>query len=165
MVILFWVLTAVLTVIDRVTKAAALKHISPGEYIKVISAGKTDILSFSLHKNTGAALSSFEGKALALAAVTSVAMILITVYFHRIKHKHLLSTVAYAMVIGGGIGNLIDRVMLGGVTDFIHLFPFTFIFNFADVCVVLGAVILIIYYLFIDEKYNASFAEDKPHGE
>lgn len=162
MIILFWVSVIVFTVIDRATKYIAESNISEGELIKALTLGDTDILSFSLHKNTGAAFSSFTGKTAALAAVTAAVMVLITIYFHKIKHKHPLMTMSYAMIIGGGIGNLIDRVFQGYVTDFIRLFPFTFIFNFADICVVIGAILLIIYYIFIDEKYCARFeAADK----
>lgn len=158
MVILFWILSAAFVVIDRLTKAAAEANIGESDLIRVITAGDTDILAFSLHKNTGAAFSSFTGKTVALAIVTAIALVLITIYFHRQKHKHPLMTVSYAMIVGGGIGNLYDRVFQGYVTDFIRLFPFNFIFNFADVCVVIGAILLIAYYLFIDEKYLKKFA-------
>ncbi|MGN0638420.1 MAG: signal peptidase II [Huintestinicola sp.] len=158
MIILFWILTAAFMVIDRLTKAAAEANIGESDHIRVITAGDTDILAFSLHKNTGAAFSSFTGKTVALAAVTAIALVLITIYFHRQKHKHPLMTVSYAMIVGGGIGNLYDRIFQGYVTDFIRLFPFNFIFNFADICVVIGAILLIAYYLFIDEKYLKKFA-------
>lgn len=158
MVILFWILSAAFVVIDRLTKAAAEANIGESDLIRVLTAGDTDILAFSLHKNTGAAFSSFTGKTVALAIVTAIALVLITIYFHRQKHKHPLMTVSYAMIVGGGIGNLYDRVFQGYVTDFIRLFPFNFIFNFADVCVVIGAILLIAYYLFIDEKYLKKFA-------
>lgn len=158
MIILFWILSAAFVVIDRLTKAAAEANIGETDLIRVLTAGDTDILAFSLHKNTGAAFSSFTGKTVALAIVTSIALVLITIYFHRQKHKHPLMTVSYAMIVGGGIGNLYDRVFQGYVTDFIRLFPFNFIFNFADICVVIGAILLIAYYLFIDEKYLKKFA-------
>lgn len=153
MIIAFWIMAVLFTIIDRATKYIAETNISEGELIRAVTLGDTDILSFSLHRNTGAAFSSFTGKTAALAAVTAVAMVLITVYFHRIKHKHPLMTVSYAMIIGGGIGNFIDRVFQGYVTDFIHLFPFHFIFNFADICVVIGAILLVFYYIFMDEKF------------
>ena len=158
MIILFWILSAAFIVIDRLTKAAAEANIGETDLIRVLTAGDTDILAFSLHKNTGAAFSSFTGKTAALAIVTAIALVLITIYFHRQKHKHPLMTVSYAMIVGGGIGNLYDRVFQGYVTDFIRLFPFNFIFNFADVCVVIGAILLIAYYLFVDEKYLKKFA-------
>ncbi|MCM1524710.1 MAG: signal peptidase II [Ruminococcus sp.] len=165
MIVFFWVLTAVLTAADRVTKYFAEANIAEGDIIRIVTAGETDILSFSMHRNTGAAFSSFTGKTAALAAVTAAAMLLITVYFHRIKHKHPLMTAAYAMVIGGGIGNFIDRVLRGYVTDFIMLFPFRFIFNFADICVVVGAILLVVYYIFMDERYNKRFASEEGRSD
>lgn len=165
MIVFFWVLTAVLTAADRVTKYFAEANITEGDIIRIVTAGETDILSFSMHRNTGAAFSSFTGKTAALAAVTAAAMLLIMVYFHRIKHKHPLMTAAYAMVIGGGIGNFIDRVLRGYVTDFIMLFPFRFIFNFADICVVVGAILLAVYYIFMDERYNKRFASEEGRSD
>lgn len=163
MIVLFWVLVIAFTVIDRVTKSIAEGSITGGEIVRVITAGDTDILAFSLHKNTGAAFSSFTGKTIALAVVTAVVMIGIIVYFHRMKQRHPFMTVSLAMIIGGGIGNLIDRVFQGYVTDFIRLFPFNFIFNFADICIVIGAILLMIYYLFLDDNGSEGKAE-KPQN-
>lgn len=146
---------AVFIAIDLVTKYIAQSAIAEGELIRVLTVGERDILSFSLHKNSGAAFSSFTGQAAALAVVTAIAMVLIVIYFHKQKYKHPFMTVCYAMVVGGGIGNFIDRVYQGYVTDFIRLFPFTFIFNFADICVVIGGIMLVLYYMLIDERYTA----------
>lgn len=165
MITAFWIMSVLFIVIDRVSKMMAQNNISEGELIKAVTLGDTDILSFSLHKNTGAAFSSFSGKTAALAAVTAVAMVLIIIYFHKASYKHPLMTVSYAMIIGGGIGNFIDRVFQGYVTDFIHLFPFTFIFNFADICVVIGAILLVFYYMFIDEKFIKRFETAENAGE
>ncbi len=164
MTVLFWILMILSAVIDRATKVIAEANIAPGEVIRALTAGDTDILSFSLHKNTGAAFSSFTGKTLALGIFSAAAILLIIIYFHRIKHKHPFMTVSYAMVVGGGLGNVYDRFFQGYVTDFIRLFPFNFIFNFADVCIVIGAIMLLIYYIFMDDKYLAKF-EDIPKTE
>lgn len=165
MIILFWMITVLSVVIDRITKYIAESGISEGQLIRAITLGDTDILAFSLHKNTGAAFSSFTGKTMALAIVTAVVMVLITVYFHKQKHKHPLMTVSFGLIVGGGIGNFIDRVFQGYVTDFIRLFPFNFIFNFADICVVFGAILLIVYYLFIEGKYMKRFEEEKSNEQ
>jgi signal peptidase II len=154
-IILFWILTAVFIAADRLTKAAAEANIAPGEIKRIITIGDRDIFYLSLHHNTGAAFSSFSGQTVALAIVTAVALIGITVYYHLQKEKKPFMTVCYAMVIGGGIGNLIDRVFLHQVTDFLNLFPFSFIFNVADICVVIGAILLVLYYLFTPEKPKA----------
>ncbi|MGN0665917.1 MAG: signal peptidase II [Huintestinicola sp.] len=165
MILLFWILSAAFVFIDFITKRIAADRISIGEIYHVITAGDTDILSFTMFHNTGAAFSSFTGKTVILAVVTIIAMAAMTVYFHKEKHKHPVLTVSFAMIIGGGIGNLIDRIMLSYVIDFICLWPFTFVFNFSDICIVLGAILLAVYYLFIDEKYKKRFAEVVPSGE
>lgn len=66
MIILFWMITVLSVVIDRITKYIAESGISEGQLIRAITLGDTDILAFSLHKNTGAAFSSFTGKTMAL---------------------------------------------------------------------------------------------------
>ncbi|MGN0641663.1 MAG: signal peptidase II [Huintestinicola sp.] len=168
MIILFWALVVVLTAIDAVTKFIAVQNISEGEIIRVITLGDTDILSFSMHHNTGAAFSSFLGQTGMLMLVTVAAMGAMTVFFHLEKHKHPLMTVSLAMVVGGGAGNLIDRARLSYVVDFIRLWPFDFIFNFADICVVIGAILLAVYYLFMDDKYKKQFLaaeSSQPEGE
>ncbi|MDE6591613.1 MAG: signal peptidase II [Oscillospiraceae bacterium] len=164
MTVLFWILTVILAAADQFTKGIAERYIPEGGRVCLLEMGERDILSFSLHQNTGAAFSSFSGKTAALSAVTAVAMAGLLIFFHRIKRKHPLMTVSFAMVVGGGIGNLIDRVGQGYVTDFIHLFPFNFIFNFADICVVIGGILLVIYYLFIDEKFQGASGGGKSVG-
>lgn len=154
MTVLFWILTVVLAAADQVTKTAAESFV-PAEGVTLIRAGERDILSFALHRNTGAAFSSFTGRTAALAAVTAAAMVGLVIYFHRLHKKHPLMTVSFAMVVGGGVGNLIDRIAKGYVTDFIKLFPFNFIFNFADICVVIGGILLVFYYVFMDDKFLA----------
>ena len=106
MIILFWMITVLSVVIDRITKYIAESGISEGQLIRAITLGDTDILAFSLHKNTGAAFSSFTGKTMALA-----------------------------------------------------------IFNYADICVVFGAILLIVYYLFIEGKYMKRFEEEKSNEQ
>ena len=69
MIILFWMITVLSVVIDRITKYIAESGISEGQLRRAITLGDTDILAFSMHKNTGAAFSSFTGKTMALAMV------------------------------------------------------------------------------------------------
>lgn len=155
MTVLFWILTIILAAADQLTKGIAQGNIPEGG-VCLLKAWEREILSFSLHRNTGAAFSSFSGQTAALSVVTFIAMTGLVVFFHRVRPKHPIMTVSFAMVVGGGIGNLIDRVAKGYVTDFIHLFPFNFIFNFADICVVIGGILLVFYYLFIDDKFRAA---------
>lgn len=152
MLILPFVTAIILAAADQMLKRIAENNLVSGTPVKVITAGDTDILTFSLYRNTGAAFSSFQGQTVFLIIVTALMMAGLTVWLIKSKPKKLLPVICIAAVLGGGIGNLIDRIFLGYVVDYIILFPFTFIFNFADICVVIGAIILGIYFFFSEEK-------------
>ena len=93
-----------------------------------------------------------QGKIPLLVVITVAFMAAMVFYLVKFKPKSKFAVACVIMVIGGGIGNLIDRVMLGYVIDYIILWPFKFIFNFADICVVVGAILVMIYYVFFDRE-------------
>lgn len=135
--------------IDQVTKLAATELIKPGKEIPIIG----NLLVFRYAKNTGAAFSMFENNKFLLIGLTSVFILIcfILVFGGFIKKKFLLYTVS--VVLAGGIGNLIDRISQGFVTDFIYIKVINFpIFNFADICVSLAGVAIVIYLLFFDKE-------------
>lgn len=113
--------------------------------------------------NYGAAWSSFSGMRWLLVAVTSA--IVLAVLFLLVKKfvRHPLGVTACALIVSGGLGNIIDRARLGYVVD---MFNFQFIrypvFNVADICVVCGAILGMIYYLWLYEKHDG---KGKLHGE
>ena len=150
MIIIFWVCTVICAVLDRLTKVLAEEHIHG--MTPVIRIGGKDIFWFSITHNTGAAFSSFSGRTTALSVFTVLMLLAIIVYFHKQKDKNVFTSVVFGMITGGGLGNLFDRIAYGKVTDFLNLFPFTFIFNVADVFVVIGAILIIIYMMFFEKK-------------
>ena len=103
--------------------------------------------------NYGAAWSSFSGMRWVLVAsliVLAVAAVLI----RRIA-RHPLGVVSGALIISGGVGNIVDRVRLGYVVDMFNLeFIHYPVFNVADCCIVVGAVLAVVYYLWFYEKYD-----------
>ena len=83
--------------------------------------------------NTGAAFSMLSGKTLLLAALSSALLFLVYVYAAKCLNLTFAARLALACMLGGGLGNLIDRLICGGVTDYIRLLIFDFpIFNCAD---------------------------------
>lgn len=153
MTIFITILTAVLlAAADQITKSIASSKLSVGEAVNILKAGDTEILTFSHYHNTGAAFSSMQGQTVLLAAVTVVMMAALIWVIVKYKLNKLFPLICTAAIIGGGIGNLIDRIRLGYVVDFIILFPFDFIFNIADVGVVIGAILLCAYYIFCDKE-------------
>ncbi len=76
--------------------------------------------------------------------------------------RHPLGVIAGVMILAGGVGNLIDRLFRGYVVDMFDLTLFSYpVFNFADCCVVVGAILGAVYYLFFYDKYDK---RERPHG-
>lgn len=125
----------------------------------LIKFGDLDIIGLRYVENRGAAFSSFEGARWFLIILTLALIVLLIVWVIKDKKKNPFMVYSAAAVIAGGIGNLIDRIRLGYVIDYIEIRLFNFaIFNFADICVVLGAICLVIYVCFIENK------SEKHHG-
>ena len=113
--------------------------------------------------NYGAAWSSFSGMRWVLVAVTTVIVLAVLALLLRRTVRHPLGLAACFLVIAGGVGNIIDRVRLGYVVDMFHFefWPSYPVFNVADICIVCGAVLGVIYYLWLYEKYDK---RERRHG-
>lgn len=103
-------------------------------------------------KNEGAAFSMLSGYRIALIIISSLAIILGIYAITRLYRNNKIIFLAVSMVIAGGIGNLIDRIFFGFVTDMISLSFFPPVFNVADISVTLGCIILIIYIIAFDSS-------------
>lgn len=106
--------------------------------------------------NYGAAWSSFSGMRWLLIAVTSLIVLAVAWALLRRVVRHPLGVAAGCLIISGGLGNILDRVRLGYVVDMFHLtlWPSYPVFNVADICIVGGAVLGAVYYLWFYEKYD-----------
>ena len=105
-----------------------------------------DVLHFSFVRNRGAAFGMLQDQRWLFMVVSTIAIGALLVYLIRWKPKNLWVRVSIAMIIGGGIGNMIDRVLLGYVIDFIYVKLIDFpVFNVADCFVTVGSGILITY--------------------
>lgn len=109
------------------------------------------IINFKSSQNTGAAWSIFSGSVIALSIVTFLAIALIIVYAIFSKSNSALFFISLSLILGGAIGNLIDRLVFGYVRDFIQFdfwqaFP---IFNLADTFLTIGIFCLILYHLIL----------------
>ena len=104
--------------------------------------------------NPGRAFSLLSGKQLFLIIATSIALIFVAYgLFFRSRGKRLQQA-ALVLVLGGGIGNLIDRVLNGEVVDYINLLFMRFaVFNFADICVCVGVALWVLV-IFLEELHE-----------
>ncbi len=135
--------TVLFIFIDQVSKGIINTFMHLNNSIKVIG----DFLNITYVHNYGAAFSMFENARIIFIIITIIALNLI--YFYLIKDKKLnnLQSVTYGMLLGGIIGNLVDRVLYGYVLDFIDVKGFA-IFNIADSFIVISVIILIVQEVF-----------------
>ena len=137
---------------DQALKGWTVSHLELGESTPFIPA----IMQLTRVHNYGAAWSSLSGKTVLLIAVTAVMMIAVAVLLLRRVVRHPLGVSACLLILGGGIGNIIDRIRLGYVVDMFDLLLFSYpVFNLADCFVVVGAILGAVYYLWIYEKFDA----------
>lgn len=127
---------------DQWIKWIVVENIKPIKGINVIP----QFFSLFYLENRGAAFSIFENKQLFLILFTSLLCVVIIGMILFYKSQNAWSWVACVLVLGGGIGNLIDRIRLGYVVDYLK-FSFFPVFNFADICVVTGVILFIIHVL------------------
>lgn len=132
--------------LDQTLKKIVEKYITPGVRINVING----VLYISHVRNDGAAFGILKGRNWLFVIITLVAIGFIFFYYKRFQEIHRMR-ISLGFLLGGAIGNLIDRIRIGHVTDFID-FRFWPAFNVADIAVSTGAVMLVIYMLIFREE-------------
>lgn len=139
--IISFIISAVVVGFDQLTKFLI--------YGKVSGSIIGDLLWFESTLNTGVAFSMFSGMSvvfIVISALASLAMIYLIVSNRFLKTK--TEKIILGIILGGTIGNLIDRIIFKGVRDFIYLKFLNFaIFNVADMAITLGVIVLCVYYL------------------
>lgn len=141
----------ILILLDQITKFWAINQLA----IKGSAPFINGLLGFRYTENTGAAFSILREKQLLLILLTSVIIVGLIGYLIKALRTdtHLVVKWAYMLLISGAIGNLIDRVRLNFVIDFLEFKFISFpIFNIADICVVVGVSLLALATLFF--KYD-----------
>ncbi|MCI2153690.1 signal peptidase II [Erysipelotrichaceae bacterium Oil+RF-744-GAM-WT-6] len=135
---------AVILVLDQITKAVIQNSAAVKAGVEVIP----DFFYLTYVQNTGAAWSMLSGHQVFLCLIAAAAICVMWVFMQKAKKEHLkLSKTALAMMIAGAAGNLIDRLMLNYVRDFLHFYPFGYdfpVFNVADCALTIGVILLII---------------------
>lgn len=140
-------LMIILILIDQVSKLGIVTNMRPYQEIVLIK----NFFSLNFVYNEGAAFSLLSGHTLLFYIFSIIALIILIVYF--IKSERFLLLLGLAITIAGTIGNLLDRLINHRVTDFLSfkLFGHQFaIFNFADICVTIG-VVLLVYDIFVND--------------
>lgn len=147
-------------ILDLVTKMYFQKYFSESASEIVVIP---NFFIFTYVKNTGAAYGMFSNSTL-LLTIISIAMIIAFVVYDVFNHSNnILYVIGFSCVISGAIGNLVDRIFLGYVRDFISIRLFNFVFNIADVFVTIGMILFVIYFIIsiIKEEKGKKNAVDK----
>ena len=148
---------AALVVVDQITKVLTRAFIPLGEKLTLVP----HVVGLTYVQNTGAAFSSFSGGTKLLALLSLVITVLIGIAIAKDWLRHPFAQWSMAVVMAGAFGNFIDRAFIGYVTDMVDTLFMNFaVYNFADICVVLGILALAIYIIFFYEKCEGK----KAHG-
>lgn len=141
------ILAAVLA--DQATKLLVINFLDREEPLEIIP----NVFRFTYVENRGAAFGMLDDKRWVFMIISTIAIIGLLIYLLKFSGNNNLLNIGLSLVIGGGIGNMIDRVAYGYVVDFLDFCAFPkvwmWVFNVADSCVCIGAG-LIALYLIID---------------
>lgn len=149
------IISLVCIIIDQIIKVVITTNIEFAHSINVIN----NFFRITYLQNTGAAWSILSGNRILLIIVTIIALGIIYYVFLKDKKIKNYESILLGLLLGGIIGNLIDRVRFGYVIDYLdfNLFSYHYpVFNFADICIVISIIILVIISLKEDKNGNNS---------
>lgn len=157
---ILWILTiAAVIAADQLSKILVLEYLRP-DSVTVIPG----VLDFTYVENRGAAFGMLADHRWVFILLSVAAIVAIVIYLVWSKPKSALLRFSLALIAGGGIGNMIDRIGRGFVVDFINAtFVDFYVFNVADSCVCVGCALLIIWMIWdsVREKRRTSSGADK----
>lgn len=142
-------------VADQLTKQVIGRTLDIGERVELLGP-------FSIHhvENSGIAFGLFSSRTSSVIAITAFAVCVMVWFFARSGRRHPVLPVGLGLVLGGSIANLIDRVRLGRVTDFLDLDAWP-AFNLADTFIVVGVAVLFSALVFSDRSGHMHGARDE----
>ncbi|MGL5051206.1 MAG: signal peptidase II [Fusobacteriaceae bacterium] len=135
--------------LDQITKYLTVEKFYYGETLSVFEG----FFHLTYVKNMGIAFGMFQESTRIIAILTVIAVLGITFYMMKeLKNAPKLEKIAYAIILAGALGNMIDRITRGFVVDMIDFrFIWTYVFNLADVWINIGVFLLLVDY-FIRRK-------------
>ncbi len=153
------VIAVAVVLIDQFTKYEVLNFLGVND---ILIDGKSvtvidKVLRFTYVKNFGAGFGIFASQRWVFMLLSVVIISVIVFAIVKYANKSLVFSIIMGMLFGGGIGNMIDRIRLGFVIDFIDVIcvPYwKWVFNFADCAVTVGGIWLVVYILFFDKVFT-----------
>ena len=150
---------ALLVVIDQLIKQWATAVLQPLGALTILPG----VVELRYFLNDGMAFSMLAGKQTLLIGMTSL-MLLCVFLLLLLRKMGPWERISWTLILGGGVGNLIDRVVSGVVVDYVNFLFVNFaVFNFADICITTGIVMLMLWVLY--DSYKKDREEKKIHGK
>ncbi len=153
---MIYIIVAIMVIAaDIITKIMAENSLMPAGTIPIIK----DIIHLTYVENRGIAFGMFSGGRIVFIIVSLVVLAVLGVVIYRTKEelRSKWMKAGITLVFGGAIGNLIERIYKGYVVDFIDFKAIDFpVFNIADIAVCTGAALLVIHFLFIEDRISKS---------
>ncbi len=162
--VLALLVTLVVIALDQWTKSLVVTHLSPAESRSIPLVGQYLLLYYI--QNSGAAFSMLKNTAVLVILITVAMLVVGYIYLRILNSGPLYYKVIFGLIIGGALGNVIDRIHNGGyVVDFIWFripqIGFSFaIFNVADACITVGVILLFICVFFFRRSQSEKFIEN-----
>lgn len=151
----FFLLAALIVAADQGVKYLVRANIALGQHVSFLPG----VMDLTFVKNTGAAFSMLEEHTWLLTLLSGVVAVILAVLLARRILPHWFGQLALGLLLGGAVGNFIDRLLLGYVTDmFVAAFVNFPVFNVADIAVVVGGVLLCVHVILFMKD------EDKKEG-
>lgn len=147
MLVIYIAIIVILPILAQCIRTVIESNVKPEGFITVIPG----VFSLTYSENRGVAFGLFQDGTVIFAITTSIVIIVFAVLLIKNYKKSKLFAVSAALIIGGGLGNLFERIVLGYVVDYLSLSFFPPICNFADYCITAGTICLIVYLLFFSD--------------
>lgn len=152
--ITFFIAALAVVVVDQVSKHFVRTELTLGQKIP-----EEGFFQITYHINTGGVFGLFADQAFLITLIAIVGIIAILIYSRYPAFNGLLVKIALGLLLGGAIGNLIDRIRFGWVTDFIHVGGWP-VFNLGDSAIVIGVVIMLYHFIFRVRKLESASPKD-----
>ncbi|MGD6833238.1 signal peptidase II [Sutcliffiella halmapala] len=148
---IYYLIALFIIIVDQVTKYLVVQYMELGENIPIIE----NFLYLSSHRNQGAAWGILQGQMYFFYIITMAVVIGLIIYLQKLPNDQKWMKFALSLMLGGAVGNFIDRLLHQEVIDFINTFIFSYdfpIFNVADSALVIGVGIILVLTLLEGKK-------------
>ncbi len=147
MAVIALIIGVVIAALDQLFKYLVVQNLKPVGTVNVLG----DVFKLTYVENRGVAFGMFQGMQWIFVILTVALLGLLIFYMFRKRPEGKFFYITAGLIIGGGIGNLIDRIFYGYVIDYLSLSFFPPVCNFADYCITIGVFLLAVYLLFFTD--------------